>query len=509
MSKFNLTRCLLRFSCTDLHNADLRGKSDPYIKVLLNGAECGRTETITDSLNPSFTTPVPVDYFFEELQKLEIVVLDKDVGSSDDHLGKVETTLDDVVAAPGAVYEADLLRGKKFSGKVAVTVEQTESQSVRVKGEFSGFELEKMDRFGKSDPYFLLKLEIAPRTVFFRSKTIPKNLNPHWEPFKCDIPPTHANVRFIVEVFDEDRASADDLIGATTPFYLSELAQNPRELELINPKKVGKRKYKNSGSLSLKSFTVVELPSFFHYVYSGCRLNFSVAIDFTASNGDPSNPASLHYFDPSKPNQYVQALSAVGQVLNAYDTDHMYPALGFGGKLPSGETSHNFCLNGQPDPHCYGIEGVIAAYQQALGAVRLSGPTNMAPVIKHMRELSAAGAVQPGNIFFNVLLIITDGAITDLDATISEIVAASREPMAIVIVGVGAADFSRMQALDGDGKVLKDSSGRVAAGDCVQFVKFNDYLGMSADRLAADVLREIPKRVVDVFVERGIFPPRS
>jgi vacuolar-type H+-ATPase subunit F/Vma7 len=48
-----------------------------------------------------------------------------------------------------------------------------------------------------------------------------------------------------------------------------------------------------------------------------------------------------------------------------------------------------------------------------------------------------------------VLLFITDGIINDLDATISEIIRASALPLSILIVGVGPADFSSMNTLDG------------------------------------------------------------
>ena len=49
-----------------------------------------------------------------------------------------------------------------------------------------------------------------------------------------------------------------------------------------------------------------------------------------------------------------------------------------------------------------------------------------------------------------VLLIITDGVITDFAETKAAIVAASRLPLSIIIVGVGRADFSAMEELDAD-----------------------------------------------------------
>ena len=44
-----------------------------------------------------------------------------------------------------------------------------------------------------------------------------------------------------------------------------------------------------------------------------------VAIDFTASNGDPRNSCSLHYIHPYQPNEYLKALVAVGEICQDYD----------------------------------------------------------------------------------------------------------------------------------------------------------------------------------------------
>lgn len=78
-----------------------------------------------------------------------------------------------------------------------------------------------------------------------------------------------------------------------------------------------------------------------------------------------------------------------------------------------------------------------------------------------------------------VLLIITDGVITDLDQTRSAIVNASRLPMSIIIVGVGGADFSTMEFLDGDDGRLRSPTGEVAVRDIVQFVPFRKFQNVS------------------------------
>ena len=69
--------------------------------------------------------------------------------------------------------------------------------------------------------------------------------------------------------------------------------------------------------------------------------------------------------------------------------------------------------------------------------------------------------------------------ITDLDETRSAIVNASRLPMSIIIIGVGGADFSAMELLDGDDGCLKSQTGEPALRDIVQFVPFRKFLNVS------------------------------
>lgn len=78
-----------------------------------------------------------------------------------------------------------------------------------------------------------------------------------------------------------------------------------------------------------------------------------------------------------------------------------------------------------------------------------------------------------------VLLIITDGVITDMDQTRAAIVAASHLPMSIIIVGVGGADFTDMEILDGDDGCLRSPSGETAIRDIVQFVPFRKFQNVS------------------------------
>lgn len=64
-------------------------------------------------------------------------------------------------------------------------------------------------------------------------------------------------------------------------------------------------------------------------------------------------------------------------------------------------------------------------------------------------------------------MIITDGSIHDMIQTKRLIVQASSLPLSIIIIGVGEADFTLMNELDGDKVQLTDDLGNVASRDIV------------------------------------------
>ena len=143
------------------------------------------------------------------------------------------------------------------------------------------------------------------------------------------------------------------------------------------------------------------------------ELNFHVAIDFTASNGDPATMNSLHYINPQQMNSYEFAIHSIGQVLEQYDTDKLFPAYGFGARLPpQGMVSHDFALNGNvAQPEVAGVAGIMQAYKTTLQSIRLYGPTNFSPIIRrvtnHVREMAAEQSSQQK--LYSVLMILNKG----------------------------------------------------------------------------------------------------
>ena len=149
-------------------------------------------------------------------------------------------------------------------------------------------------------------------------------------------------------------------------------------------------------------------------------------------------------------------------------------------------------------------------YQAALKRVPLSGPTNFNEVIHHVVQQVQAGVDKKlQQTEYHVLLILTDGAICDVKQTTSEIISASALPMSIIIVGVGNADFGKMEKFDGDDVDLTSArGGRVVARDIVQFVPFRDFDAgdAAAEKLAAHVLAELPDQFLQYMCEHNITP---
>ncbi|KAG7496589.1 copine-8 isoform X1 [Solea senegalensis] len=523
------TKVEITVSCRNLLDRDTFSKSDPICVLYTQGMgnkewrEFGRTEVIDNTLNPDFVRKFILDYFFEERQNLRFDLYDVDSKSANlskhDFLGQAHCTLGEVVGSLGSRLEKALggIPGKKC-GTIIVKAEELNNCRESVMMQFCGNKLDKKDFFGKSDPFlvFYRSNEDGTFTICHKTEVVKNTLNPVWQAFKI---PVRAlcngdyDRTIKVEVYDWDRDGSHDFIGEFSTSY-RELSRGQSQFnvyEVVNPKKKGKKKkYLNSGTVTLLSFLVDIEVTFLDYIKGGTQINFTVAIDFTASNGNPAQPTSLHYMSPYQLNAYAMALKAVGEIIQDYDSDKMFPALGFGAKLPpDGRVSHEFALNGNPqNPYCTGIEGVMEAYYQSLKSVQLYGPTNFSPVINHVARYAAS--VKDGSQYF-VLLIITDGVISDMAQTKESIVNASCLPMSIIIVGVGPAEFDAMIELDGD-EVRISSRGRYAERDIVQFVPFRDYIDrtgnhiLSMARLAKDVLAEIPDQFLSYMRTRGIKP---
>jgi uncharacterized protein YegL len=127
----------------------------------------------------------------------------------------------------------------------------------------------------------------------------------------------------------------------------------------------------------------------------------------------------------------------------------------------------------------------------------MSGPTVFTEVLQTAAakaQSSQDAAKAQGKQSYTVLLILTDGSVTDPTATAEILRQVSSAPLSVVIVGVGNADFGAMQFLD---------DAHTGSADIAQFVPFNKHSRNSIE-LTSETLREIPDQLVGYFQRNGI-----
>lgn len=232
----------------------------------------------------------------------------------------------------------------------------------------------------------------------------------------------------------------------------------------------------------------------------GVQINLGIGVDYTSSNGPPDSKTSLHCITNSEPNHYERAIRSCGSIVAYYDYDQKFPLYGFGGqKYGDRQANHCFAVNNnEDDPEIQGIEQVVKQYKESLNYIILSGPTYFSPLIRKinqsMRELVNSGKY----LNYMILMIITDGIISDMDSTIDEIFIAAKLPISIIIIGLGNADFTNMEELDGDDIPLMNNKNEKVPRDIVQFVPFNKYEG-NFTKLSEEVLAEIPTQIEEYY----------
>ncbi|XP_056166186.1 protein BONZAI 3-like isoform X1 [Syzygium oleosum] len=523
----------LSLSASKLRDRDVMSKSDPMAVVYLRKRdgmleELGRTEVILNSLDPAWIVKISIAYHFETVQHLVFQIYDVDTKyhnvpvktlklTDQDFLGEASCVLSEIVTKQSrsltlSLHNKNLQVGVRNLGTLTIHAEESVAARTAVEITFRCSQLENKDMFSKSDPFLRISrvVESGGPLPICKTEVINNNLNPTWRPLCLSMQQFGSKENpLVIECFDFNASGNHALIG--------QLQKSMADLEKLHKERNGANftfpashhghEKVLKSQLFVDQFCEKEQYSFLDYISSGFELNFMVAVDFTASNGNPRNPDSLHYIDPSgRYNSYQQAIMEVGEVIQFYDSDRRFSAWGFGGRTYGGTVSHCFNLNGSPDGYeVEGVEGIMAAYAGALHNVALAGPTLFGPVINRAAQI-AGQSLSYNQSKYYVLLIITDGVLTDQQETMDALVRASDLPLSVLIVGVGGADFKQMETLDADNGIrLESSTGRVATRDIVQFVPMREVHRGSISVVQA-LLEELPGQFLTYMRAREIKP---
>jgi hypothetical protein len=505
----------IHVSARRLKDMDLVTVSDPICVLFTPSGnrqgpawtEVARTEVVWNNLNPEWVTYFTVMYIFEIRQPLLFRVYDVDSAnanlSSHDFIGEVQVELAQLVAkVEPTELELKHPTHRDFRGILTVAHEQVENCSSLVSGRIVCRQLKRSRLLFGNDPFFILaKASEGGKILPIYQSEVNTRMN--WKPFQVSyqaLANASPDRPIRITFFDYRSRTAAAPIGFhdTTFARMSEsLGQN---LKIVDSKGA------EQGIFYFQEVSLVQKYNFYDYLRGGIQLNLIVAIDFTGSNGNPRDPRSLHYMSPNgdSMNQYEQCIMAVGEVLCPYDTDQLFPVMGFGAKV-AGNVSHCFPLTFNPQaPNVQGLPGILQVYRHALSQVELSGPTCFAHVIRFATQ-TAVNSFREGRTY-TILLILTDGIINDMADTIDAIVAAGKLPLSIIIVGVGNANFDAMDVLDADDVPLVSRTGVKMCRDLVQFVPFSKFANRHYSVLAQEVLDEIPRQLCEWAEMNGVYP---
>lgn len=276
--------------------------------------------------------------------------------------------------------------------------------------EFTGQKIIKKDLFGKSDPYFVL-YRLPDNVEIYRSEYVSGTSNPVWKPALIpmgqlvDINNYTMDDIVCIQCFDQDLFSKGDFIGTAT-VSLQHLISGV-EFELIDPKKAKNRTYINSGELKPVA-SILKRKRFYELINDGLKISFGIAVDFSLSNMHPSNPESKHFLREHMVfNDYQNTIELLSRIFPCYGHQN-FLYWGFGASV--GQTVlPMFNVSMSSKSHLNGMEA-LKAYKNCVLCMTPIEPTCLAPVINNYCD-----NIDPES--YNVLIIITDGEISDIEET--------------------------------------------------------------------------------------------
>lgn len=537
MSKGHLQQQVyFMISAVGLPNVDIGSDSDPYFKFFLNGKLIHTSKVVDNELSPNFREDrVPLTYHFEENQNITIELWDENTLRPHIHMCTVTTTVANIMSKPNCTWTSKMKdpRGNEIESMIII----------------HGFP-EPMDKD-------IVTFSLAVNGVDYGQNhyiDIRKSVHKVGEAVDTLWTTKVGHSTNCVSFPDIIHLMVGDIGGWDVPIHISlmktigsrqegvgSIQTTLRNLQVrpeicivrcsrqTSHKVLSATPDKSNKELTLFIQNFQHIPTFLSYIMNGTEIEFCTAIDYTGSNGDPNATTSLHNHSTDRPNQYQLALRAVGPVLEGYDSNQEFPLFGFGAQK-YGNVYHSFSLNGdETNPSVHGLAGIEETYIKSLSEAKtchqiygkdkrmlnqqsfiFSGPTYFSPTIHRVIELARATPQNTHSQKYFVLMIITDGVINDTEATIDALRIASTLPISIIIVGVGYADFSTMDALDGD-------DGKLGFRDIVQFVPLRDFLPNGHTYTMADaekiqesvgraLLDEIPSQFLGFYAGQGLMP---
>ncbi len=479
--KVKLTLTLKNVQDTNNYEISLLIYSDKKRSNFRNVATTESSSAINNEI--TFNQLFIMEYYFEREQALGFQIK----GSVNE---TIQTTLGSIMGSRGQKLKKTLSNNSilEISGQRLSDLKTNLNFDININGNLSGMGISYLIKYLGTQSHPL-------NNNIYRSEIISNNSNINYTkssiPTIALCPDGKFNDNIIqIEIFDHYH---NNKLGELT---------SPIQTFISNDQNITN----NNIKVTIKT-TISTIYSFLDFLRGGMEINLTIGIDFTGSNGSPSYSNSLHYLAPGSLNNYERAIRSCGDILAVYDADQLFPVYGYGALFNGSHNNmHCFALNGnQNNPEVNTIDNILKLYREVVPKLSFSGPTFFAPLINNLNNNVKDDLKNGKKMNYNILMILTDGQIGDMRETIDALVEASFLPISVIIVGIGNGPFGNMDILDADDNPLFDRNGRKADRDLVQFVPFEDFKN-DGDKLAEQVLEEVPRQVVEYYQHQKISP---
>ncbi|CAL6013244.1 Copine_I [Hexamita inflata] len=197
------------------------------------------------------------------------------------------------------------------------------------------------------------------------------------------------------------------------------------------------------------------------------------AIDFSSSNatsGKYHYKEGMHNIKKFTQTPYERAILCLQPLFDDLDVDSKIPCFIFGDT----ETRDQSVRPLSDDIYLNGVQEVIKNYRQVCQRITMHGPTTLKPIISEAIKI-----MQYNKNILHILVILTDGEVSNPEIDAEYIIKASEYPLSIVTVGLGDGPFDDFEKFDDRLRKRK-------------FDNFNfvDYTELESNLKDAEILQE-------------------
>ncbi|KAJ3448248.1 copine [Anaeramoeba flamelloides] len=500
--------------------------------------ELGRTKFVRNELSPTYETqfvlPLESENKFYTLKHYNMRIIKEKVNNCDlnihTYIGETTFTVSDL-------FDEKTNKNHRLKLKISGKKENKDYGWVHVVGtimkdpteflclKMNGLNLDNKETFGKTDAFCVVRRQFKGGNEWYpiaKTEIVYSDLNPE---FRTLFIPTYKfcqddeNAPIKIQCYNRNKIKNPNFIGECITSY-SKINNLTRSiLELIDPKKENRNKYRNSGLLEIENMKITKLPTFPQLLENGLKMNIIAAIDFSKKNGSYKGKifgSSLHD-KREKKNKYRNAIKHSLEEFTPILNGNPVSGYGFGGRWESQNTYFGLSDGTLDQPTFDSTDDLVDAYEKIL-AKKPVKPTRKNKIVSLLTHLIDS-KVRPtkNESVFHVIVVYLKNKLCDKKAIRRLLTETSHLPFCVVFVPLGKRiviiyvnnqrvilnKFSEIEDLCGwdlhhfhlvDGiKLMKDQ--KYSLREMTDLIPFNEY---KDNELAARyVFESIPPKVCD------------